>query len=116
MGSIDRKARNQVRKAEKSELTVRRGGAELLPISIACSHGHARSGRRLRAEVFAEVMAAFTERARLIVVRLKARPCSAGLTYRNRNMIEIPWPRRSGTSTASSQSSDLLALYRNGRR
>ncbi len=28
---IDRKARNQVRKAEKSGLTVTRGGAELLP-------------------------------------------------------------------------------------
>jgi FemAB-related protein (PEP-CTERM system-associated) len=90
---IDRKARNQVRKAEKSELTVVRGGAELLPEFYTV---FARNMRDLGTPVyaqnfFAEVLAAFPDRARLIVVRLKNAPIAAGFTYRTQGMIEIPW-------------------------
>ncbi len=90
---IDRKARNQVRKAEKSGLTVTRGGAELLPEFYRV---FARNMRDLGTPVyarqlFAEVLAAFPERARLIVVRLKDAPVAAGFTYRTRGMVEIPW-------------------------
>jgi FemAB-related protein (PEP-CTERM system-associated) len=90
---IDRKARNQVRKAEKSGLTVVRGGQELLPEFYTV---FARNMRDLGTPVytdrlFAEVLAAFPGRAHLIVVRLKDAPVAAGFTYRTRGMVEIPW-------------------------
>ena len=90
---LDRKARNQVRKAEKSGLTVERGGRELLGDFYSV---FARNMRDLGTPVYArrffdEVLAAFPGRAQLIVVRLKTAPVAAGLTYRTRTMIEIPW-------------------------
>src|SRR4029453_15754768 len=90
---LDRKVRNQIRKAEKSGLTVTRGGAELLPEFYAV---FARNMRDLGTPVYAqrffqEVVAAFPERARIIVVRLGPQPIAAGLTYRTRNGIEVPW-------------------------
>lgn len=90
---IDRKARNQVRKAEKSGLTVSRGGAELLGDFYTV---FARNMRDLGTPVYArrlfeEVARAFPERARVIVVKLKDAPVAAGFTYRTRNLIEIPW-------------------------
>jgi lipid II:glycine glycyltransferase (peptidoglycan interpeptide bridge formation enzyme) len=90
---IDRKARNQVRKAEKSGLTVTRGGAELLGDFYTV---FARNMRDLGTPVytrrlFDEVARVFPERARVIVVKLKDAPVAAGFTYRTRNMVEIPW-------------------------
>jgi len=41
--------------------------------------------------LFEEVSAAFPDRARIIVVRLKDRPVAAGFTFRTRGMVEIPW-------------------------
>ncbi len=79
---IDRKARNQVRKAQKSELTVVRGGTELLPEFYRV---FARNMRDLGTPVYAqkffeEVLGAFPDRAHLIVVRLKDAPIAAGFT------------------------------------
>jgi FemAB-related protein (PEP-CTERM system-associated) len=90
---LDRKARNQVRKAQKSDLTVERGGAELLPAFYAV---FARNMRDLGTPVyskkfFAEVLEACGDRARIIVVRLKGAPIAAGFTYRTAGMVEIPW-------------------------
>ena len=90
---IDRKARNQVRKAQKSNLTVEAGGAELVP---AFYEVFARNMRDLGTPVyprrlFDAVVRAFAGRARVIVVRLNAAPVAAGLTIRTRDMIEIPW-------------------------
>ena len=90
---IDRKARNQVRKAEKSELTVDRGGAELLADFYTV---FARNMRDLGTPVYAralfdEVFAAFPVRARIVVVRLKGAPIAAGLTFRTGPIVEIPW-------------------------
>lgn len=90
---IDRKARNQVRKAEKSGLTVVRGGAELLDEFYRV---FARNMRDLGTPVysrrlFEEVAAAFPDRARIVVVKLKDAAIAAGLTYRTRNLVEIPW-------------------------
>ena len=90
---LDRKARNQVRKAQKSDLTVERGGAELLEAFYAV---FARNMRDLGTPVyartfFAEVLGASGDRARIIVVRLKGAPIAAGLTYRTGGTIEIPW-------------------------
>jgi serine/alanine adding enzyme len=90
---IDRKARNQVRKAQKSDLTSARGGAELVPEFYDV---FARNMRDLGTPVYSrrlfdEVMAAFPDRAKVIVVRLKGRPVAAGFTFRTREMVEIPW-------------------------
>lgn len=90
---IDRKARNQVRKAEKSGLTVLRGGADLLPEFYRV---FARNMRDLGTPVYArtffeEVQAAFPDRTRVIVVRLGDTPVAGGFTYRTGGMVEIPW-------------------------
>lgn len=90
---LDRKVRNQVRKAEKSGLVAEQGGAELLDAFYAV---FARNMRDLGTPVytrrlFAEVLARFPDRARLHVVRLAGVPVAAGLTYRTGSMVEVPW-------------------------
>ncbi|HUL71527.1 MAG TPA: FemAB family XrtA/PEP-CTERM system-associated protein [Vicinamibacterales bacterium] len=90
---LDRKVRNQVRKAEKSELTVERGGAGLLGDFYAV---FTRNMRDLGTPVyprrfFDEVLRAFPDRARVLVVRLKGAPIAAGITYRTGTLIEVPW-------------------------
>jgi FemAB-related protein (PEP-CTERM system-associated) len=90
---IDRKARNQVRKAQKSNLTVDRGGSELVPDFYQV---FARNMRDLGTPVypaglFDAVIRQFPGRARIIVVRLEGKPVAAGLTIRTRDMVEIPW-------------------------
>jgi serine/alanine adding enzyme len=90
---IDRKARNQVRKAEKSDLTVTRGGGELIADFYAV---FARNMRDLGTPVYSrrlfdEVTLAFPDRVRIIVVRKGSQPVAAGLTYRTHGLVEIPW-------------------------
>lgn len=90
---IDRKARNQVRKAQKSNLTVDRGGSNLVGDFYRV---FSRNMRDLGTPVYAralfdEVLRAFPDRARIIVVRLDGQAVAAGLTFRTRNMVEIPW-------------------------
>jgi serine/alanine adding enzyme len=90
---LDRKARNQVRKAQKSDLTYRHGGAELLDGFYAV---FARNMRDLGTPVyssrfFAEVLAAFPGRARIHVVSHQTTPVAAGLTFETRGTVEIPW-------------------------
>jgi len=90
---LDRKVRNQIRKAEKSGLTAVRGGAELLGEFYRV---FARNMRDLGTPVyarrfFAEILAAFPDRTRLVVVRLKDQPVAAALTYRTGGQVEVPW-------------------------
>jgi FemAB-related protein (PEP-CTERM system-associated) len=90
---LDRKARNQVRKAQKSGLTYREGGSELLDDFYAV---FARNMRDLGTPVhgpqfFAEVLRGFPGRARIHVVSLEALPVAAGLTFETRGTVEIPW-------------------------
>ncbi len=90
---LDRKARNQVRKAQKSGLTYREGGVELLDAFYAV---FARNMRDLGTPVysprfFAEVLGAFPERARIHVVSHEVTPVAAGLTFETRGTVEIPW-------------------------
>jgi FemAB-related protein (PEP-CTERM system-associated) len=91
--SLDKKVRNQIRKAEKSGLAIQRGGIEVLDEFYAV---FARNMRDLGTpvygrELFGEVLRTFPERARLHVVRLGTTPVAAGLTLRSRSRIEIPW-------------------------
>lgn len=90
---LDRKVRNQVRKAQKSELTAGHGGAELLDAFYSV---FARNMRDLGTPVyarsfFAEVLSAFPERTRIHVVRLGEKPVAAGITYRSTSTVEVPW-------------------------
>jgi FemAB-related protein (PEP-CTERM system-associated) len=90
---LDRKVRNQIRKAQKSGLAATVGGAELLDEFYAVFARNMRDlgtpvqGRKL----FEEVLAAFPERARIHVVRLGTTTVAAGLTYRTRDGVEVPW-------------------------
>jgi FemAB-related protein (PEP-CTERM system-associated) len=90
---LDRKVRNQIRKAQKSGLVVERGGGELLGDFYAV---FARNMRDLGTPVYSkrlfdEVLEAFPDRARVHVVRREGRPVAAGLSYRTRTTIEMPW-------------------------
>jgi serine/alanine adding enzyme len=90
---LDRKVRNQIRKAEKSGLTVERGGASLVGDFYAVFSRNMRDlgtpvySRRL----FEMVLAAFPDRSQLHVVRLNGAPIAAGFTYRTPTMVQLPW-------------------------
>jgi FemAB-related protein (PEP-CTERM system-associated) len=90
---LDRKTRNQVRKAQKSGLIYSEGGVERLDAFYAV---FARNMRDLGTPVysprfFAEVLAAFPTRARIHVVSRETTPVAAGLTFETRGTVEIPW-------------------------
>lgn len=90
---LDRKVRNQIRKAQKSGLSVESGGIELLADFYSV---FARNMRDLGTPVysrrfFAEALGAFPERARIHVVRLGAAPVAAAITHRFRSTVEVPW-------------------------
>ena len=91
--ALDRKVRNQVRKAQKSELTYAAGDVELLDQFYAV---FARNMRDLGTPVysrrfFEEILRAFPGRARIHVVSLKTTPVAAGFTFETRGTVEIPW-------------------------
>lgn len=91
--ALDRKVRNQVRKAEKSGLVAATAGREGLGEFYAV---FSRNMRDLGTPVytpalFEAVLAAFPDRARLIIVRLGTTPVAAGLTWRWRDRTEVPW-------------------------
>jgi FemAB-related protein (PEP-CTERM system-associated) len=90
---LDRKVRNQVRKAEKSALTVESGGAELLDDFYGV---FARNMRDLGTPVydrrfFAQVLAQFPDDTRVLLVRHPSAVVAAGISYRHRDTIEVPW-------------------------
>lgn len=91
--SLDRKVRNQIRKAEKSNLVVERGGEELLGDFYKV---FARNMRDLGTPVysrrlFEEVLRTFPHRSLLHVVRLNGEAVAAGFTYRTDTMVQLPW-------------------------
>ena len=90
--ALDKKVRNQVRKAEKSGLRTVTGGAELLDHFYAIFARNMRDlgtpvyGRRL----FAEVLRGQPDDARLHVVYLGTVPVAGGLSYSYRGTVEVP--------------------------
>ena len=90
---LDRKVRNQIRKAQKSELTSEYGGVELLADFYQVFARNMRDlgtpvyGRRF----FEEVLRSFPERTQIHVVRLRRVPVAAGITYRTGRGVEVPW-------------------------
>jgi FemAB-related protein (PEP-CTERM system-associated) len=91
--ALDRKVRNQVRKAEKSELVIDSGGAEMLDHFYAV---FARNMRDLGTPVydrrfFREVFRQFPNDSRVFLVRNASTVVAAGISYRYRDTIEVPW-------------------------
>jgi FemAB-related protein (PEP-CTERM system-associated) len=91
--ALDRKVRNQIRKAEKSGLVIERGGEELVGDFYKV---FARNMRDLGTPVysrrlFEEVLRTFPHRSLLHVVRLKGEAVAAGFTYRTSTMVQLPW-------------------------
>jgi serine/alanine adding enzyme len=91
--ALDRKVRNQVRKAEKAGLSADTGGADRLDEFYDV---FARNMRDLGTPVyhrrfFASIFRAFPGAARVFVVRLGQVPVAASITIRWRNTVEVPW-------------------------
>jgi FemAB-related protein (PEP-CTERM system-associated) len=89
---LDRKVRNQIRKAEKSGLSVETGGEELLDDFYAV---FARNMRDLGTPVysrrlFAEIVACDPRHTRLHVVRLGSQPIAGALSYAYGRSLEVP--------------------------
>ena len=71
---LDRKVRNQIRKAEKSGLTVERGGdraGRRFLHGVCAEHARSRHAGLFAPRLFEEVLRTFPDRAQLHVVRLK---------------------------------------------
>jgi FemAB-related protein (PEP-CTERM system-associated) len=91
--ALDRKLRNQVRKAEKSGLVAEEGGVELLP---AFYDVFARNMRDLGTPVyginfFREVLSALPDRSRVLCIRHEGRPVAASIVHWHGSRIEVPW-------------------------
>ena len=91
--ALDRKVRNQVRKAEKCQCVPEDGGKELLADFYRV---FARNMRDLGTPVygqrfFDEVVRAFPDDTRVFIVRIGAEPIAASLTISWRDRIEVPW-------------------------
>jgi FemAB-related protein (PEP-CTERM system-associated) len=91
--TVDRKVRNQVRKAEKSGLQTVVGGAELLKEFYEV---FARNMRDLGTPVYGRrFFSAILERcpgcSRLIVVRAAGRPAAAAFVHWHGSTMEVPW-------------------------
>jgi serine/alanine adding enzyme len=90
---LDRKVRNQIRKAEKSGLTAVIGGRSLLPEFYSV---FARNMRDLGTPVYSprffdEIFARVESRVHVVLVRLGAEVVAAGITQRFRQVMEMPW-------------------------
>jgi FemAB-related protein (PEP-CTERM system-associated) len=91
--AIDRKLRNQVRKAEKSDLLIQQGGAELLPAFYQVfAHNMRDLGTPVySATFFREVLATFPDHTRVFVVTLRNQPIAASIVHWYGQRIEVPW-------------------------
>ncbi len=91
--AMDRKVRNQIRKAEKSGLTATIAGAERLDDFYRI---FARNMRDLGTPVYArkffeEVLAAYGDEARIVVVSKDDVAVAAGIALPSRGVVEVPW-------------------------
>jgi len=91
--ALDSKVRNQVRKPEKSGLTVEGGGDELIrPFFEVYSRNMRDLGSPSHHRgLFEAVWAAFPNQTRIYVVRFEGVAVGAGWTMANGDTLEIPW-------------------------
>jgi serine/alanine adding enzyme len=91
--ALDRKVRNQVRKGEKSELSVEVGGGHLLD---AFYEVFAHNMRDLGTPVysrsfFREVLSGLPQSSRAFVVRHQGQPVAASIVCWHGHAMEVPW-------------------------
>ncbi|MEO8483634.1 MAG: FemAB family XrtA/PEP-CTERM system-associated protein [Acidobacteriota bacterium] len=91
--AVDRKIRNQVRKAQKEGLEAVTGGAELVDEFYRV---FAENMRDLGTPVypsalFSETLRLFSDRAKISVVRYKGRAVAAGVVMTFRDVVLNPW-------------------------
>ena len=91
--SLDKKVRNQVRKAEKSGLVGEHGGMELLEAFYSVfAHNMRDLGTPVYTmQFFREVLSTFPEASRVFVVRADGRPVAASIVYGRGETLEVPW-------------------------
>lgn len=109
---LDRKARNQVRKAEKSGLTARIGGAELLRRFYSV---FARNMRDLGTPVysfrfFETILSTFPDTSRVVLVDHGETTVAGAIELTHRNVVEVPWA--SSLREYRSQSPNNLLYWR----
>jgi FemAB-related protein (PEP-CTERM system-associated) len=90
---LDRKVRNQVRKAEKSALQAASGGADLLPeFYRVFAHNMRDLGTPVYgARFFEQVVSAFPDETRVFVIRLNGQPIAGSVVHWYRDVIQVPW-------------------------
>jgi len=90
---LDRKVRNQVRKAEKSGLVAQAGGRELLgDFYRIFAHNMRDLGTPVYSRgLFDTVLAEFPEATHTFVVRRGDLPIAAAIAYRHGDVVEVPW-------------------------
>jgi serine/alanine adding enzyme len=108
--SLDRKVRNQVRKAEKSGCTAQHGGAELLDdFYRVFAHNMRDLGTPVYARrFFDDVLRAFPADTRVFVVRIAGEPVAASITLGWRDGVEAPW---ASSLRAHADKSPNMLLY-----
>jgi FemAB-related protein (PEP-CTERM system-associated) len=89
---LDRKIRNQVRKAQQAGLTVTHGGREQLAEFYDVFAGNMRDlgSPVFPQRFFAEMLDAFPDRTRIVVARLGDEPVAGAVTSAFRDTLEIP--------------------------
>ena len=91
--ALDRKVRNQVRKAEKSNLQGREGGAELVPqFYEVFAHNMRDLGTPVYARRFFEqVLAEPATQARVHLIEHTGRPVAAAIALTRGDQVAVPW-------------------------
>lgn len=93
-GLLDRKVRNQIRKAEKSDLVCQIGGKELIDAFYPVFATNMRDlGTPVYAKrFFEEIFAAFPDETTMFVVRASdGAAVAGGIGLRYRDTLEMPW-------------------------
>jgi FemAB-related protein (PEP-CTERM system-associated) len=90
---LDRKVRTQIRKAQKSGLTVERGGAELAGDFYQVFRRNMRDlGTPVyTSRLFEAVLAEFPDRTAIHVVRQGTNAVASALTFATGSGVEVPW-------------------------
>jgi FemAB-related protein (PEP-CTERM system-associated) len=90
---LDAKVRNQVRKAGKSGLVAKLGGAELLrDFHAVFAHNMRDLGTPVYARsFFARVLEEFEETSRIVAVYRDGSPVAGGIAVWNGDSLEVPW-------------------------
>lgn len=91
--ALDRKVRNQVRKAEKSHLTSITGGTELVaPFYEVFAHNMRDLGTPVFGRLlFDEVLQTFPDSSRIVCVFRGEQPIAAGVVHWRGAWMEVPW-------------------------